>query len=78
VVYNQTMQPDPIYRDTWRTILREQGRSLAWLAHRTGTPDQTVYAYSMGRRRPTRPWLEKVAVALDVPVALLLDGHGDA
>jgi hypothetical protein len=55
---------------TWRSVLREQGRSLAWLAKRTETPPRTVYAYSIGDRRPPQEWLERVAVALDVPVSV--------
>lgn len=52
----------------WRRILREQGRSLAWLADRTGVARPTVYAYSRGVRRPTKAWLERTAVALGVPL----------
>jgi hypothetical protein len=65
-------------RDTWRAILDQQGRSIAWLADRTTTPRQTVYAYSMGKRRPTDAWLARVAEVLGVPVELLTDDPGKA
>jgi len=58
---------------TWRGVLREQGRSLAWLAQRTGTPARTVYAYSSGARVPTGAWLDRVALALGVPASLFRD-----
>lgn len=55
----------------WRQVLDEQGRSLAWLAERTGLAPQTVYAISSGVRRPTDAWLDKAAAALGVPASLL-------
>ena len=48
----------------WRSALREQGRSLAWLADRTGISRASVYAYSCGARRPSAAWLAKVAALL--------------
>ncbi|MBX3031460.1 MAG: helix-turn-helix transcriptional regulator [Chloroflexi bacterium] len=45
-------------------MLREQGRTLAWLADRTECPRKTVYAYSSGRRRASTDWLRRAAVAL--------------
>ena len=64
VVYKHRMTSVPDLRDTWRIELREQGRTLAWLARTTGTPASTVYAYSMGKRRAPDGWLVKVADAL--------------
>lgn len=55
----------------WRLILKEQGRSLIWLADRTGRSHRAVYAYSRGARRTPQAWLDRVAVALDVPVSML-------
>ena len=52
----------------WRTVLREQGRSIAWLADTTGRPRATVYGYARGDRRPTAEWLAKASEALGVPV----------
>jgi predicted transcriptional regulator len=50
----------------WRTVLIGQGRSLAWLADRTGAKRRTVYAYSAGTiKNPPREWLDKVARVLD-------------
>ena len=54
----------PDLRDTWRIELDEQGRTLRWLARATGTPESTVYAYSMGKRRAPDGWLVKVADVL--------------
>jgi hypothetical protein len=63
------MTPVPDLRDSWRIELREQGRSLRWLAETTATPKGTVYAYSMGKRRAPDAWLEKVADALGITQA---------
>lgn len=57
-----TAQPD------WRTVLREQGRSLTWLAAATGRPRRTVYSYHQRTLPPTAEWLAKVAEVLGVPV----------
>lgn len=51
-------------KDTWRIEVQRQGRSLRWLALQTGVKPSTVYAYSIGRRRPTEAWLEKAAEIL--------------
>lgn len=53
----------------WRTVLREQGRSLRWLAIQTGKAPRTIYAYSQGQRVPTREWLEAVSRVLGTDVA---------
>ena len=55
----------------WREALDAQGRSLAWLADRTGVSRRTVYAYSRGVRRPKNAWLERTAEALGVTLAEL-------
>ena len=68
MVYNLPMQSVELTRDTWRSIVREQGRSLAWLASRTGTPNPTVYSYSSGRRNPSDDWLKRAAYVLGVPL----------
>jgi predicted transcriptional regulator len=52
----------------WRTVLREQGRSMAWLADRTGKPRRAVYGYSQGDMTPPADWLDKVEELLGVPV----------
>lgn len=52
------MQMDtPTTHPDWRTILREQGRTLRWLAIQTGKSPRTVYAYSRGELVPTPEWI---------------------
>lgn len=63
-MYKHAVAVVPTIRDTWRIELREQGRTLRWLAKATGTPEGTVYAYSIGKRTASEEWLEKVAAAL--------------
>lgn len=53
---------------SWREILRDQGRSLRWLAGRTGIRERTVYAYSIGQTTPPAEWLAKASEALGVEV----------
>ena len=50
--------------NAWRTVLREQGRTLRWLAIQTGRPPRTVYAYSQGQLTPTPEWLAAAARVL--------------
>lgn len=52
----------------WRTVLREQGRTIAWLADRTGRPRRSIYGYSKGEARPTAEWLRKASEVLGVEV----------
>lgn len=52
----------------WRTVLKAQGRSIAWLADTTSRPRATVYGYARGDRRPTDEWLAKASAALGVEV----------
>lgn len=59
----------PTERRDWRTVLREQGRQLRWLADNTGKSRRTVYAYSRGDLVPPAPWLEVVSRLLDEEVA---------
>ena len=54
--------------NNWRQVLREQGRSLAWLAKATGTNVRNVYAYSSGQNRPPEAWLRKASIVLGVEV----------
>jgi predicted transcriptional regulator len=58
----------PTTRSAWRTVLIEQGRTLAWLADRTGKSRRTVYAYSRGELVPTPAWLTAASVVLGVDV----------
>jgi predicted transcriptional regulator len=54
----------PTADNHWRTVLRQQGRSLTWLASATGRKPRTVYAYSQGKLPAPADWLARVAVAL--------------
>jgi len=54
----------------WKTLLREQGRSITWLAEQTGTPRRTVYAYGSGQiKNPPTEWLALVAKLLGIESA---------
>ena len=53
---------------TWRTVLKAQGRTIAWLADQTGKPRRTVYGYSRGQLPPTPEWLAKASTVLGVEV----------
>ena len=59
---------ETLRRYRWREVLREQGRSLTWLAERTGVARVTVYTYSQGVRRPPKAWLARTAEVLGVPL----------
>jgi predicted transcriptional regulator len=52
----------------WLTVLREQGRTIAWLADRTGRPRRSIYGYRRGEARPTAEWLRKASEVLGVEV----------
>jgi len=69
VVYKHLVATVPTFRDEWRIELQRQGRSLRWLALATESKPSTVYAYSMGKRRPPDGWLERVAEALGMEEA---------
>jgi predicted transcriptional regulator len=52
----------------WRTALKEQGRSITWLALQTDRPRRSLYAYSQGTMRPTAEWLAAASRVLGVEV----------
>jgi hypothetical protein len=54
---NSITEPTEVRRD-WRTILREQGRSMAWLALQTESSYNVVVNY-VYRRTPTPEAWEK-------------------
>lgn len=58
----------PTERTDWLTVLREQGRTIGWLADKTGKPRRTVYAYSRGDIDPPQEWIADVAEVLGQPV----------
>ena len=66
MVYKPSVTSVPTDVYNWREVLRQQGRSIAWLADRTGVARATVYSYSMGRRKPNEAWLNRVAVELGI------------
>lgn len=53
----------------WRTVLKEQERSIAWLARQTGRPQRSLYAYAQGQMRPTAEWLAAASRVLGEEVA---------
>lgn len=59
----------PTTHKHWLTVLREQGRSITWLAEQTGRPRRSLYAYSQGQMRPTAEWLAVASKALGVEVS---------
>jgi hypothetical protein len=59
----------PTERPDWRTVLREQGRTMRWLADNTGKSRRTVYAYSLMQRIPPAEWLADVSRLLGQEVA---------
>ena len=59
----------PTKHPDWRTVLREQGRTIRWLAIQTGRPPRTVYAYSQGQLVPTAEWLAAASRVLGQEVA---------
>lgn len=60
---------NPTARNDWRTVLREQGRTLRWLAIATGKSPRTVYAYSRGDLVPPAEWIAAASIALGRDVA---------
>ncbi len=59
----------PTARNDWRTVLREQGRTLRWLALNTGKAPRTVYAYSRGDLVPPPEWIAAASRVLGEEVA---------
>lgn len=53
----------------WRAVLREQGRTIRWLAIQTGRPPRSIYAYAQGQMKPTPEWLAAASAALGQEVA---------
>ncbi len=50
--------------NSWRTVLKAQGRTIAWLADQTKRPRRTVYGYSRGQLPPTAEWLSEASRVL--------------
>lgn len=47
-----------------KAILREQGRSMTWLAQETGATYPQVVAYLKGVTRPPSEWVERARALL--------------
>lgn len=56
-------------------VLAHQGRSLQWLARRTGYSESHVWAIKGGRSGPTPAFRARCAEAFDLPEFVLF--HGD-
>jgi len=56
----QSIDETPEVRREWRTILREQGRTLTWLAQETGKTYPQVTSYAQGTAKVPEEWLERV------------------
>lgn len=56
---NSVPETSEVGRD-WVRILREQGRSMAWLATQTGTTYPKVVAYRKGITPAPPEWLDRV------------------
>lgn len=54
----------PTDANNWLTVLREQGRTITWLARVTGRPRRSIYGYRRGEARPTPEWLAAASEAL--------------
>lgn len=57
----------PEVRRHWRQMLREQGRTLTWLAQETGKSYPVIQTYANGRTPPPLEWLERVYELLGEP-----------
>lgn len=53
------------------SVLEHQGRSLRWLARRTGYSEDLMTFVKTDRRRATAEFRQRCATALDIPEALL-------
>ena len=56
-----------------KVILKEQGRSQAWLAEQIDKSYVVVTNYCNNKRQPSIPLLRKIAQVLDVDVRELLE-----
>lgn len=64
----QSVDGTPELRREWRTILKEQGRTMTWLAQATGKSYPQVVNWALGRATAPREWLERVSELLGEPV----------
>lgn len=66
--YMQSTDETPEVHRDWRTILREQGRNMSWLAAQTGKTYPQVASYAYGTAKVPAEWLEQVYALLGEPV----------
>lgn len=55
-------------------VMEHQGRSLRWLAARTGYSEDLIIFVKTGRRRATPEFRAKCSQALDLPEPVLFAG----
>lgn len=67
VPVNSIDAPREIPKD-WRAILRDQGRSMVWLARATETSYSTVINYMYRRQQVPEEWEQRVYELLGEPI----------
>jgi putative transcriptional regulator len=60
-----------------KKILKQQGRSQAWLAEQIHRSYVVTTNYCNNKTQPSIPILRKIAIALDVDIRELLDGNNE-
>jgi hypothetical protein len=64
----ESIPKTPEVRREWRTILKEQGRTMTWLAQQTGKSYPQIANWATGRAKAPEEWLDKVGELLGEPV----------
>lgn len=75
-----TLSAPPIPRQPipgLRFVLRDQGRSVAWVARKLGVQRPRVHEWMSGVLRPPLWAPERIADMLGVPVSVLLAAPGE-
>lgn len=67
---DQTIRERLLEHPIWR-VIEHQGRTLRWLARRTGYSEDLLLSVKAGRRKASSDFRTKCALALDIPEALL-------
>jgi hypothetical protein len=65
----EVRQIDPPDGWDWQADLRDQERTIPWLARKTGKSQSAVYAYAYGRNTPPPEWLRDAARVLGKGIA---------
>lgn len=74
VAANQTPKSAERFSDRLSRLIKECGGSQSWLAEVTEVRRSTVSRWVKGERTPSPELLERIAVALNCPVAALVEG----